>query len=88
MTTNNKFTKENYQKAAKMMRGIPELDCFKYDGIDDWILVSDLLENAITNIEIIEHYFRSVDPVISTRCNNCDQKLRVDEGPRPPESGE
>lgn len=75
----NTFTKEDYQKAARMMRGVPELDCFKKvdEENDIWIFVSDLLENAITNIEIIEHYFRSIDPVISNRCNNCGQKLRV-----------
>lgn len=74
----NKFTKADYEKAARMMRSMPELDCFKkVDENDTWIFVSDLLENAITNIEIIEHYFHSTNPVISKRCDNCGQKLRV-----------
>lgn len=68
---NNTFKKEDYHRAAVLMRGLI------LDKISDDIYISDLLENAITNMEIIEHYFRSVDPVISNRCNNCGQKLRV-----------
>lgn len=70
----NKFKKADYQKAARIVRT-------HYDAIIEtetgptW--VSDLLENAITNIEIIEHYFHSTNPVISKRCDNCGQKLRV-----------
>ena len=68
---NNTFAKDDYHKAAVLMRGLI------LDKISDDIYISDLLENAITNIEIIEHYFHSVDPVISKRCENCGQKLRV-----------
>ena len=67
----NNFTKADYHKAAVLMRGLI------LDKISDGICISDLLENAITNIEIIEHYFHSVDPVVSKRCDNCGQKLRV-----------
>lgn len=67
----NKFTKADYEKAAVLMRGLI------LDKISDDIYISDLLENAITNIEIIERYLHSVDPVVSKRCNNCGQKLRV-----------
>lgn len=68
------FSKEDYSKAAKMLRAMPELDCFDETRA---LYVSDLLEAAITNIEIIEKYFHSVDPMISKRCENCGQKLRV-----------
>lgn len=70
----NNFTKADYEKAARIVR-------IHYDAIVEtengptW--VSDLLENAITNIEIIERYLHSVNPVISKRCENCGQKLRV-----------
>lgn len=45
---NNTFTKDDYRKAAVLMRGLI------LDKISDDIYISDLLENAITNIEIIE----------------------------------
>ena len=44
----NKFTKDDYHIAAVLMRGLI------LDKISDDIYISDLLENAITNIEIIE----------------------------------
>lgn len=50
---NNTFTKDDYRKAAVLMRGLI------LDKISDDIYISDLLENAITNIEIIESYFHS-----------------------------
>ncbi len=46
------FSKERYAQAAKVMRSMPELDCC-VSGHDK-IYISDLLENAITMIELNE----------------------------------
>lgn len=71
---NNVSIKKAYQKAADRVKGWGGEEVY----IDnEKFLISDLLKNAITNIEIIEQYFHSVDPLISKRCQNCGQKLRV-----------
>ena len=45
------FTKDQYSAAAKMMRGLPELDACRVSKDADWFYVSDLLENAITMMD-------------------------------------
>jgi len=47
------FTKEHYEQATKMVHNL----AFQTND-SNLVFISDLLQNAITNIEIIEKYER------------------------------
>lgn len=55
---------EDYEKAAKEVRRI-----LIQTNSEDWISLSDLLQNAITNIEIIEKYEREREGKIGNETN-------------------
>lgn len=72
--------KEIYILAARQMRSdkSDRKMVIANHGLEvEFYNVSDLLENAVTMIEVIQKYLHSVDPLISKRCPNCGQKLRV-----------
>jgi hypothetical protein len=67
------FSKERYASAAKIMRSLPELDCC--GSGHDKIYISDLLENAITMIEInAEHEKKWVQPMKDRVCDDLNRR--------------
>lgn len=73
-----RFDIEDYKRAAQEVRRI-----LIQTNSDDWISLSDLLENAITNIEIIERYEKGRKFIVAA-----DSELSAIAHGRPPSNKE